>query len=287
MIYAQLAVNGVVHGLIIGLCALAVTLVFGIARFPNAAAGDTMTLGAYAALVAHKASGSLLLAGGAAVAAGALVSFAAWWLVFRPLAGRSVVALLVASIGVAFVIRAVLGLVFGHQQQVFQVPLAFPILVGGLRISPMDLWLGGVAAVALSVVFLLLYATPIGRAMRAVADDPDLARVSGIRPQRVMAALWLLAGGVAAVGGMMLGIKTVMLPDLGWEILLPAFAAAILGGIGSPLGAVLAGLILGVAQEVATEFVGFTYKIALSFVVMLLVLLLRPRGLLGRVEALR
>lgn len=287
MLYLQLAANGVVHGLIIGLAALAVTLVFGIARFPNAAAGDTMTLGAYAAFAAHKASGSLLLAGGAAVAAGAVVSLVAWWLVFRHLARRSVVALLVASIGVAFVIRAVLGLVFGHQQQVFQVPLAFPILVGGLRISPMDLWLAAVAAVALGVVFLILYATPIGRAMRAVADDPDLARVSGIRPGRVMAALWLLAGGVSAVGGMMLGIKTIVTPDLGWETLLPAFAAAILGGIGSPLGAVLAGLILGVAQEVATEFVGFTYKIALSFAVMLGVLLWRPRGLLGRVEAVR
>jgi branched-chain amino acid transport system permease protein len=287
MLYLQLAANGVVYGLVIGLAALAITLVFGIARFPNAAAGDTMTLGAYVALGAHQASGSLLLGGLAAIAAAAGASLLAWALVFRRLAKRSVVALLVASIGVAFVLRAGMGLVWGHQQQVFQVPLAFPILVGELRVNPMDLWLGGVALAALAVAFGVLHLTPIGRAMRAVADDPDLARISGVRPDRVMAAMWLLAGGLSAVAGIMLAVKTVVSPEIGWEVLLPAFTAAILGGIGSPLGAVLAGLLLGVAQEVSTPFVGFTYKIALSFVVMLAVLLLRPRGLFGRLEAVR
>jgi branched-chain amino acid transport system permease protein len=287
MLYLQLAANGVVYGLVIGLAALAITLVFGIARFPNAAAGDTMTLGAYVALGTQQGSGSLLLGGLAAVAAAAGVSLLAWALVFRRLAKRSVVALLVASIGAAFVLRAVMGVAWGHQQQVFQVPLAFPILLGELRINPMDLWLGGVALAALAVTFGVLHLTPIGRAMRAVADDPDLARISGIRPDRVMAAMWLLAGGLSAVAGIMLAIKTVVSPELGWEMLLPAFTAAILGGIGSPIGAVVAGLVLGVAQEVSTPFVGFTYKIALSFVVMLGVLLLRPRGLFGRLEAVR
>ena len=88
--------------------------------------------------------------------------------------------------------------------------------------------------------------------MRAVADDPDLARVSGIRPARVMLAMWALAGAVAGVGGLMLGIKTIVMPDIGWDLLLPAFAAAILGGIGSPVGAVLAGLLLGMTQEIST-----------------------------------
>jgi branched-chain amino acid transport system permease protein len=283
----QLFVAGVVHGLIIGLAALAVTLVFGIARFPNAAAGDTMTAGAYAGLAAHGATGSLALAGGTAVVAAGAVSLLGYWLVFRPLARRSVAALLVAAIGVAFLTRAGLGLAFGHQQRVFQVPLAWPIEVMGLRISPMDLTLAGVAAAALAAAFLVLYATPIGRQMRAVADDPDLARVSGIRPVRVMVALWLLAGAAAGIAGLMLGIKTVVAPEMGWEALLPAFAAAILGGIGSPVGAVAAGLVLGIVQEVSTPWVGFTYKIALAFAVLLAVLLVRPRGLFGRVEGVR
>ncbi len=285
--FGALLVAGIVHGLIIGLAALAVTLVFGIARFPNAAAGDTMTTGAYAGFLAHQASGSLALAGGAAVAASGAVSLLGYLLVFRPLARRPVAALLVAAIGVAFVIRAVLGLVFGHQQQVFQVPLAWPIEVMGLRIPPMDITLAAVAACALVAAFGVLHLTSIGRQMRAVADDPDLARVSGIRPLRVMVALWLLAGAAAGIAGLMLGVKTVVSPEMGWEGLLTAFAAAILGGIGSPAGAVLAGLLLGVAQEVSTPFVGFTYKIALAFAVMLVVLLVRPRGLFGRMEGVR
>src|SRR5690606_8973738 len=148
-----------------------------------------------------------------------------------------------------------------------------PIRIAGLAINPLDLQLAVVAAVALAAVFAILYLTPIGRQMRAVADNRDLARVSGIRPERVMTAMWLIAGGVCAIGGMMLGIKTVVAPEVGWDMLLPIFAATSLGGIGSPVGAVVAGLVLGVAQEVSTPFVGFTYKIALSFVVLLAVLL--------------
>jgi len=287
MFYAQLLVNGLVQGLVIGLAALSITLVFGIARFPNAATGDFMTFGAYAALTTHKATGSIALGGVGAVVATGILSLLTYWAVFRRLADRSVVALLVASIGVAFLIRAVLGVAFGHGQQVFQVPLSRPYVLGSVRITPLDLQLAAVALVALAAVFALLYLTPIGRQMRAVADNRDLARVSGIRPGRVMIALWLVAGGVAGIAGMMLGIKTIVSPEFGWDMLLPAFTAAILGGIGSPLGAVLAGLILGIAQEVSTPFVGFTYKIALAFIIMLAVLLVRPRGLFGRLEGAR
>lgn len=287
MFYAQLALNGLIQGLVIGLGALAVTLVFGIARFPNAATGDTMTLGAYAALAAFGASGSLAIGGLAAILAAGLASLVAYFAVFRRLADRSVVALLIASIGIGFLIRAGLGVAFGHNQQVFQTPLSRPYLIGSFRINPLDLQLAVVAGGALAIVFAILYLTPIGREMRAVADDRDLARVSGIRPGRVMVALWALAGAIAGIAGLMLGVKTVVAPEVGWDTLLPTFAAAIFGGIGSPIGAIVAGLVLGVVQEVSTPFVGFTYKIALAFGVMLVVLLVRPRGLFGRVEGVR
>ncbi|WP_406855718.1 branched-chain amino acid ABC transporter permease [Alsobacter sp. KACC 23698] len=287
MFFAQLLVNGLVQGLVIGLAALSITLVFGIARFPNAATGDVMTLGGYSALAAYKATGSMALGGVAAFGAAAVASLLAYLAIFRQLADRSVVALLVASIGLAFLIRAGLGVAFGHGQQVFMAPLSRPYVWGGVRVTPLDLQLAVVAAIALGAVFGLLYFTSIGRQMRAVADNRDLARISGVRPGRVMVALWLLAGGVAGVGGMMLGVKTIVSPESGWEMLLPAFTAAIVGGIGSPGGAVLAGLLLGVVQEASTPIVGFTYKIALAFVIMLAVLLVRPRGLFGRVEGAR
>jgi len=285
--WIELLIAGVVSGLVIGLVALSITLVFGIARFPNAAAGDMMTLGAYAALAGHAATGSLLFGGALGAVAGAAAGVIAYALVFRQLSGRSMVAMLVASIGIAFILRAGLALAFGHGQQVFQMPLVRPWRIEGVRVHPNDLRLAATAAFSLAVAFATLYLTPVGRRMRAVADDPSLARVSGISPVQVMVALWLLAGAVAAIAGVILGLRTVVSPEMGWDMLLPGFAAAILGGIGNPAGAVLAGLILGIAQEMATPVVGFTYKIALAFLVMLVVLLVRPRGLFGRVEGVR
>ncbi len=283
----QLIANGLVQGLFIGMAALAITLVFGIARFPNASTGDVMTFAAYAGLVVRQATGSIVLAGAGAMVAGAAVALVGYALVFRRLAGRSVVASLVASIGFAFVIRAVLGVAFGQSQRVFPVRLMRAQAYWGVRLTPLDLQLAQVVAAVLLAVFAVLYLTPIGRQMRAVADDRDLARVSGIRPGRVMVAMWLMAGAIAGLAGMMLGIKTVVEPELGWSMLLPAFTASILGGIGSAPGAVAAGLLLGVMQEVSTPFVGFSYKIAVAFLAMLLVLLLRPRGLFGAAEVVR
>ncbi len=285
--YLNLVVAGVVEGITIALAAVAVTLVFGIARFPNAATGDYMTLGAYAGIGVHGVTGSLVLAGLGAVAATGAAAVAFYLLVFRKLAGRSVVAMLVASIGIAFVVRSTLSFFFGHEQQVFQVPIERALSFGEVRINPIDIRLAALALVTLAAVFAILHLTPIGRRMRAVADNRDLARVSGINTGRVMMALWLLTGAVCGIAGIILGLKTVVAPELGWELLLPCFAAAILGGVGNPLGAVIAGIVLGVAQELSTPLVGFTYKLALAFFVMLLILLVRPQGLFGRLEAVR
>ena len=288
--YANLALNGLVEGLVIALAALAVTLVFAVARFPNAATGDFMTAGAYAGIgvQALGLGSSVWLSGLAAVAATMALAAVAYLAVFRRLIGRSLVAALLASIGVAFLVRSLLTFFIGHDQHVFQgVPITRAMNFGGVRVLPLDLYLGAAALVCLAAVFAVLFLSPVGRRMRAVADDPDLARVSGIRVDRVMLTLWLLVGAVTAVGGMIVGIKTVVMPEMGWDLLLPAFAAAILGGVGSPTGAVLAGVLLGVAQELSTPFVGFSYKIALSFVVLVVILLVRPQGLFGRLERVR
>lgn len=285
--FLELLIVGLTSGLVVGLAALAVTLVFGIARFANAATGDVMAAGAYASYGGAAVTGSLVAGGVLGAAVGALLGVLGYLLVFRKLAERPAVTALLASIGVGFLIRAVLGVSYGHAQKTFQLPLLRPWRVFDIRILPTDVNLIVVAALALAATFAILHGTPIGRRMRAVADDPSLARVSGIAPERVMVALWALAGAVSAVAGIMLGIRTVITTDMGWEMLLPAFAAAILGGIGNPVGAVLAGILLGTVQELSTPFVGFTYKIAISFIVLLLVLLLRPQGLFGRVQGAR
>jgi branched-chain amino acid transport system permease protein len=286
--FANLLINGTIDGLLIALPALALTLVMGIARFPNAATGDTMTIAAYAG-VGVQALGvqSLLVAGVGAVLAGAALALSFYLLVFRALRGRPPVASLVASIGLAFLSRSLLTLFIGHDQHTFQAPLVRAWNFGGVRLLPNDLVIALVALAAMAALFAVLHWTPVGRQLRAVADNPDLARASGIRSGRVLVVLWLLAGVLCGLGGMMVGVKAVVMPELGWELLIPAFAAMILGGIGSPLGAVTGGVLLGIASELSVPLVGPSYKIAVSFAVLLLVLLFRPRGLFGRALAAR
>ena len=286
--FYNLLINGTVEGLLIALPALALTLVMGVARFPNAATGDYMTVSAYAGIGVQALGGaSIILAGLGAIAAGAAISVVFYLWVFRALRGRPPVASLVAAIGVAFFARSMLTLFVGHDQQTFNIPLVRAWNFGGVRLLPTDLYVAAIALMAMALLFALLHLTPIGRQMRAIADNPDLARACGIRSGRVLLALWAVVGALCGLGGMMFGVKALVSPELGWELLIPAFAAMILGGIGSPAGAVVGAVLLGIASELSVPFVGPSYKIAVAFALLLLVLLLRPRGLFGKAIAAR
>ncbi|HEY8878096.1 MULTISPECIES: branched-chain amino acid ABC transporter permease [Variovorax] len=286
--FLNLALNGLAEGLLVALPALAVTLVFGVARFPNAAVGDFVSLGSFGALTAHRLSGgSMLAAGIGAAAAGAAGTWLGWRLAFAPLLRRKGLALLLTSIGVGFVLRAAMGLGFGHEIKLFDLPPMRAWRWGDLVINPLDVFVGGMSLACVVLVFALLRFTSTGRTMRAIADDMDLARVVGIDSRAAMTRMWLLSGIVCGVAGLAYGLKTQVSPESGADMLLPAFAAAVVGGLGNPLGAVLGAIGLGVLQELSTPFVGFTYKIALSYVAMLLVLLWRPQGLFGRVQGVR
>ncbi len=282
------AINGVVIGMLLALPALAITLVFGIARFPNAASGDYMTLGAYTAVTTQAFfAGSLLLSGLAAIVATVLASLFFYVWVFRPLESRSNVSRLIASIGVAFAVRSTITFFAGQDQHTFDMPLTRAWNFGGIRILPADVYIVATALTALALVFVLMHMTPTGRRMRAVADNAELAAASGIRGRRVMITLWSIAGAYCGLGGVLLGIKAVVIPELGWELLMPMFAAVILGGIGNPLGAIVGILVFSVAQELASLVVGPAYKIVFAFALLLCVLLLRPQGIFGRPMAVR
>lgn len=286
--FFNLLINGTVEGLLIALPALALTLVMGIARFPNAATGDYMTISAYAAVgMQALLPQSIVFAALGAVATGIAISVVFYLWVFRALQGRPLVASLVASIGIAFLARSALTFFVGHDQHGFQLPLVRAWNFGGIRVLPTDLIVAAVAITAMAAVFLILHLTPIGRQMRAVADNPDLGRASGIRVRRVLIVLWAIVGALCALGGMLFGAKAIVTPELGWELLIPAFAAMIVGGIGSPGGAVVGGVLLGIVQELSVPFVGPSYKIAVAFGLLLLVLLFRPRGLFGVAIAAR
>lgn len=282
------AINGVVLGTLLALPVLAISMVFGIARFPNAATGDYMTLGAYTAIAVQTFVGSSLVLGVlAACVVTALVSVGFYLWVFRALAHRSNIARLVASLGVAFVVRNTITFFAGQDQYNLDVPLVRAWNFNGVRILPTDVYILATATVALILVFVLLHATPMGRRMRAVADNADLAAASGIRSRRVMLCLWTLCGVFSGLGGVLLGIKAVVIPELGFELLMPMFAAVILGGIGHPVGAVVGTLLFSVSQEIASLYFEPSYKIVMAFGILLVVLLVRPQGIFGRPMAAR
>ncbi|KQR45922.1 branched-chain amino acid ABC transporter permease [Acidovorax sp. Leaf160] len=286
--FANLLINGLIEGLVVALPALAMTLVMGVNRFPNAATGDLMTTGAYAAVAVQLLGGvPLWLAAIASVVVTALVSAGSYQLIFRKLAGRPMVASMLAAIGLGFLLRSLISFFAGHDQRTFDMPLVRAWNFGGLRILPTDVLIAAIAAACLAVVFVLIYRTSFGRQLRAVADSADLARASGIRAGGLMLSLWLLVGALSSIGGVLLGMKAIVMPEMGWESLIPAFAAMVLGGIGSPVGAVLGALVLCVVQELSVPLLGPSYKLVLSFVVLALVLLLRPAGLMGRVQLVR
>lgn len=287
---ANLVLNGFNEGLTIALAAIAMTLVFGVARFANAATGDFMAFGAYAALFFNAVLGlPFFLAVACAVAVSSLLTVASYRLVFRKLQNRPGVMSLLASIGIALFVRGLLVLVAGHEQRTYDLPLERGINLwgSGVILQPFDLYIMIAGCVLIVATFAVLHGSALGRRMRAVADNPLLAQASGIRRERVLTHLWLMTGLICACAGFFIAARSVLTPDFGFEVLLPVFTAAVLGGLGSPLGAVIGGIAIGVMQEVSVPFVGASYKLAIGFVVLLFLLLLRPQGLLGRAQAVR
>ncbi|RMF84474.1 MAG: GNAT family N-acetyltransferase, partial [Nitrospinota bacterium] len=135
------------------------------------------------------------------------------------------------------------------------------------------------ALLFVGILYLFLQRTKMGKAMRATADNPSLARITGIDTEMVVRWTWVIGAALAAASGVLYGIDAQLRPDMGWSFLLPLFAAVILGGIGNPYGALVGGLVLGIAQQVSTAFLLPTYKPAVAFVIMIILLLFKPQGL--------
>lgn len=286
--FINLFINGFIEGMVIALPALALTLVLSISKFPNVAIGDTMTVGAYVALAFQKIGlPFFFLSVAGSIIACSILSLATYKLVFKKLKNAPMVVYLLASIGIAFMMRSALSLTVSSQPQVYDFPLVRAWNFNGIRILPSDLWIVFTTIIALTVVFVIFKFTDIGRRLRAIADNPDLARASGIRSKRLIWFLWVLFGTLASLGGVLLASKGVLLPEFGWEFVMPSFTAVILGGIGNPVGAVLGAILMGITQELSIAFVGPSYKIVVAFSIMIVVLLLRPAGLLGSREKAR
>lgn len=288
---AQLLVDGLVSGAVLAIAAVGVSLVYGILRLVNFAHGDYLTFGAFAALLAATAlhlgmvaATAVALVFTAALAVG--LQFVLWGPMRRRRAG--LFSTFITAIGLALVLRHAIFLVAGASSRSYPVDQFSVERLGPVRVSTSQLIAIALSIAAIILIGLLLARTGVGRSMRAFADNPQLAAVAGVDADRIIVYTWLLAGALAGLAGELQGlIQGAFDPNMGWNLLLPIFAAVVLGTIGSAYGALLGGFALGLVMELSTWSIfgggiPSSYKFVVAFTALILMLLVRPQGLLGR-----
>ncbi|WP_394792217.1 branched-chain amino acid ABC transporter permease [Rhodoferax sp.] len=300
----QIIADGLIIGSVISLGAIGLSMTLSIVRFSNFSHGELLGWGAYLALMAS--TGLTVLNAGLAAPIGpfsfgwglliallvsggltALLALGLDTLLFKRLRKQGAITLVIASFGAALALRNLLLFWQGGVPQYYtqNLQIAIPLLPrsvwGGLRVTPDQLFVLALTLVTVTGLHLFLSRSTLGRSMRATAINPGLARVTGIDPERVLRATWLIGGVLAAVAGVFAGITVQLRPTMGVDLLLPLFAAVILGGIGSIWGAVLGGLIVGLAESASVTVVGAEYRSAAAFAVLIAILMVRPTGLFG------
>jgi len=296
--FLALTIRGIMLGSIIAVSAIGLSLIYGVVKFPNFAHGELMTVGAYVGLAALTMLPqtpqigpftfgwefllilliSMPIVGGIAALADRLI--------YRPLRNRSagLVLLAMSSLGMAFFIRSLIYLIWGADFHFYYQGRLTPAieLFAGIKIPPDQFFILGVSLLLIFLVYLLLERTKMGKAMRATADNIDLAQVTGINADRVILWTWVIGGALAAIGGILYGLNVQLRPTMGFFFLIPIFAAVIMGSIGNPYGALVGGLIIGVIWMDSTMFLNSAYGPAMAFLVMILMLLVRPQGIFGK-----
>ncbi len=298
---AELIVYGIVLGSIIALGSVGLTLMWGITDLFNCAHGDQITAGAYMALPfaflfsqigflqakvgPFSFTWGLVLAFIPAILLSIVLAVLIDRWVYKPLrrSGAHFITSFIASIGVAWILRGLIYIIWGADFRFYTKglrPMIFLPMDIKLRVD--EIFIVVVVWAAVAAVYVFLSKAKMGKALRALADNPNLARVAGINTERMIVWAWGIAGTLIAIAGILYGIEAQLRPEMGWIFLLPLFAAIILGGKGSIAGALAGGLVLGIAQQVSTAWLLPTYKPAVAFIIMILVLLFRPKGIFGR-----
>jgi branched-chain amino acid transport system permease protein/neutral amino acid transport system permease protein len=278
----QLLLNGLMAGTVLAVPAIGFTAIYAVLRFPNFTVASHATIGAFAGYVANTSFGFPLAA---AVAVAFLVSGAAGVLndelVLKPLRPSGALTAAIAAVALTIALENVVRFIFGNDLRGYDVPLRRDWQLAGIRLGPQQVQNFVVAVVAMAAVFLFLAFTRLGKAMRAVADNPMLAGIKGINADTVGRVVNFVGMGLAGTGGMLLGLDTSIDPLTGFRVMLSVFAAAVVGGLGSIPGAVVGALTIGVGEELSLLFFAPAYRSAVGFFAILLVLTLRPRGILG------
>jgi neutral amino acid transport system permease protein len=289
--FLQLIANGLVTGSIIAIAAIGLSLVYGILKIVNFAHGEYLTFGAYMAFFVNVTLGApMVTAVLFAMAATALLGILLELILWRPMRARGagIVSLFIVAIGLALVLRHIIFLVCGPSPRKYDVDIFQVYDLGPIRLSLSQIVVIAIAFTAIILVGLMLARTRLGKAMRALSDNRELASVAGIDVDRVIAYTWILGASLAGLGGVLQGLlQNAFTPNMGFTLLLPIFAAVVLGGVGSAYGALVGGLALGLAMEVSTwdalaGGVAAVYKPVVAFVVLILTLLFRPQGVFGK-----
>jgi branched-subunit amino acid ABC-type transport system permease component len=280
---AQILVNGVMTGSILMLPAIGFNCIFAVLRYPNFAVAGYATVGAFAGWIANTQwglpAGVALLA--AFLAAGA-VGLLAEETALKPLRPSGALTVAIASVALTILLENIVRFVFGNELRGYDLPVLRDWRFDGVRVNPQQLANAGYALVAAAALFALLAFTRLGRAMRAVADNPQLADIKGVDPDRIARVAVFIGAGLAGFGGMLIGLDTSIDPLTGFRVVLSVFAAAVVGGLGSIPGAALGAMVVGLGEEMAGVLLEPAYRTVTAFLAILLVLTIRPEGLLGR-----
>jgi branched-chain amino acid transport system permease protein/neutral amino acid transport system permease protein len=279
---AQLALNGLMAGTILAVPAIGFTAIYAVLRFPNFSVASHLTIGAFAGWVANHVLGlpaavSVAVAFAAAGAAGVVNDE----LILKPLRPAGALTTAIGAVALTIVLENVVRFVFGNDLRGYDLPIRRDWRLGDLRVGPQQVQNFAMAVVAMTAVFVFLAFTRTGKAMRAVADNPMLAGIKGIDADMVARLTNFVAMGLAGVGGILVGLDTSIDPLTGFRVILSVFAAAVVGGLGSIPGAVVGALTIGVGEELSLLVLAPAYRTVVGFAAILLVLTLRPRGLLG------
>ena len=299
MLFQHIA-DGILSGSIVALGAIGLSFTMKVLRFANFSHSELLTWGAYFALIF---TGFSTLFGDALGATFGPLSFG-WPLIVAMLASAvctSILALLLhslvfqklsrtaghmtmvfASFGIALILRHVVHLIWGANPIYYSRELQFAILLPGpVRVMPDQVFLLALTILIVIALHLFMTRSRTGVALRAVSENPDLASVSGVDVNNAVRWVWVIGASGAAIAGVLYGLTVQLRPELGFSLILPLFAAAILGGAGSLYGAVIGGLLVGLSENLSVMFIPTTYKPAVPFLLILLVLYFRPQGLFG------
>src|SRR6516225_1780205 len=279
---AQALVNGIMTGALIAIPAIGFSAIFAVLRYPNFAVASYATIGAFAGWWANAMLGlpvvAMLLV--AFVIAG-IIGVAAEEIALKRLRPSGEITVAIASLALNLILENVVRFAFGNDLRGYDLPIARDFHIFALRIGPQQVQSLLLAVAIMAAFFAFLRLTRFGKAMRAVADNPDLARLKGIDPVNIAIASIFIGAGLSGVGGVLIGLDTSIDPLTGYRVLLSVFAAAVLGGLGSIPGAVVGALALGIAEELAMLVAPPTYRTAVGFFAILLMLTFRPRGIFG------